>query len=254
MTNQHNPWPEADVETLRRLRTVDRLTATEIGARMGYSRSAILGKLSRLGITVPPGIISLQRRIVGDVEEECERLLAAGLGSRAIAQQTGFARNTVMNWKKRRGIASSRQTRLAEKPEKVALLRAMYSRGDSFDQIALALGVTGQTVRNALSELGLRKQEPMRQRPTNARERSEIKLAYIAAADAGLERVEACFAEGYGGQHGRVFFWKLRPGVCRYPIEMSSGETRYCGETTMREGGAYCELHHARCHSSRAIQ
>lgn len=55
------PWPEEDLDTLRRMWVDEKATASQIAAAFGgrYSRSAVLGKLNRLGLVrkamgVPP--------------------------------------------------------------------------------------------------------------------------------------------------------------------------------------------------------
>ena len=62
--------------------------------------------------------------------------------------------------------------------------------------------------------------------------------------------LEARFADGYEGQHGRLSILDLREGVCRFPVAMPDGATKYCGLPTS-PGSAWCPDHRARCCVSR---
>jgi GcrA cell cycle regulator len=55
------PWTTDDIATLRALRAVG-LSGSAIAERMGRTRSAVIGKMSRLGIPVPATRIQLPRK------------------------------------------------------------------------------------------------------------------------------------------------------------------------------------------------
>ena len=55
------PWTPDDIATLRALRAMG-LSSSAIAARMGRTRSAVIGKMSRLGIPVPAKLI--QRKLM----------------------------------------------------------------------------------------------------------------------------------------------------------------------------------------------
>jgi hypothetical protein len=50
MPNQHNEWPEADIERLKQLMK-DGLSSRLIGKEMGRTKGSIIGKINRLGLT-----------------------------------------------------------------------------------------------------------------------------------------------------------------------------------------------------------
>lgn len=195
---------------------------------------------------------------------ELTRLAAAGKSAAEIGRLMGCSRNAVIGAAFR--VAS--KVRLSGQPKPKAFTRrpvggrgwpdktalialALKAGGKSHEEIAgeLNVGVNAVAKLSRAMGLGRRGRQPQRQ-IEDARLRARITVRLRRQAAGGDFPVQGFRAEsfqpGYMGQQGRIAIEDLEAHHCRFPIDMPSGEVRYCGET-VEEHGRYCAAHAARC-------
>lgn len=141
-------------------------------------------------------------------------------------------------------------SRLAARQAKVEAIRAELRKGAKTQgEIAAEFGVRQNWVSKLSRAMGPSRKASARQvsdARLKARISKRIKLLKEAGAPPVVGYKPESFAPGYRGQQGRLAITELSDKLCKFPIDMPSGEVRYCGDQA-EEDGPYCPHHAARC-------
>ncbi len=180
----------------------------------------------------------------GSELEEIRQLAAAGQNSTQIGKRYGVTRAAIIGLCHRKGIklpgANGRGKALD--PASVKVLIQEYRQGKSQRKIAAGLGVSQGCVAKIVKRHALKRQPrpalKLPQAPRPPRRRSRVVPDKRRHIDP--------FAEGFEGQTGSKSFADLDRHDCRFPIDQTDGEVRYCGKRS-REESSYCDEHFARC-------
>jgi hypothetical protein len=118
-------------------------------------------------------------------------------------------------------------------------LRRLWARGDTFQEIADALGMTRNTVSSRAKRLGL----GGRKRGRKARPHARPKDVQLKSTRRGRPRraVESHAVDTYPSL--AIPFLDLKPGQCRWPH--GEGPFLFCGHAVRDELSSYCPHHHS---------
>ena len=124
---------------------------------------------------------------------------------------------------------------MAWTPERIEALRRLHAQGLSYRQIAAELDLSRNSVIGKMHRLEL----------TTTERQGAAKLPPPA-------KTNACAPPAVDPDlpwHHRLFAG-LTSRMCHYPFgDLADESLRFCGEAVRGPGAAYCEEHHALCHT-----
>lgn len=182
--------------------------------------------------------------------ESLRKLVTEGMSATEMAKRLGTTRNAILGKIHRLNICSP-TSRGRGRPVKQAAeeLKSQIARlnalGIDYATTARRLGVSPKKVQHVAKSIGLSRVVQVnegRGGRTKAIKRPDVPRHSLSSPEA----VAQLFREGHLGQRARVTLLGLEYGMCKFPIDIPDGETRYCGDVA-EEGGSYCPHHAARC-------
>ena len=201
-------------------------SASQIAAFLGngFTRNAVIGRITRLGLTRDPtGPRKWNRWKRPEVAPA-----SSSTPSKPKAKKSPL------------GLGALDLDQLREVQE------MLDTRAHSQPEIAARFGVAVHVIERVSSAMGQGRSYSSHRVIRDRALVEKINRRNREAPPALPTSIAEAFAEGYHGQTGRLALYDLKEESCRFPIDQASGPPRYCG-LDAEKGGSWCPAHAARC-------
>ena len=201
-------WTDQDIEKMRDMLTVERLSAGQVAARMGITRNAVIGKAWRNDIPMMGGNTSIANGIVI------------------------------------RKVKSASATIAGMTPAELDEFKRLYATGLSMANMGKQLGIPKSSVHWVSKALGL----PARDRAQSAARWHSDKNTYRGGIHSkklrGVPKIKSEPIVSVAWDGPPIMLLDLRPGDCRYTVGEATGVSQmFCGAPTPI-GESWCRDHH----------